>query len=69
MAIKLGDDGTLDTVLYCDKCGDEFRFNFANDTFDIEDTEPDYDDFIEDCIAEVKEEHIGRFGRCIRDDD
>lgn len=28
MAIVLSDDGTLDTVLECNKCGKEFRFNY-----------------------------------------
>lgn len=29
MAIRLGDDGTFDTVLYCDVCGQEFRGNYG----------------------------------------
>jgi len=34
MAIQLTDDGTMDTVLKCSKCGEEMRYNFdgAEDT-------------------------------------
>jgi hypothetical protein len=28
MAIELTDDGTMDTVLRCSECGEEFRFNY-----------------------------------------
>jgi len=28
MAILLGDDGTLDTVLVCSECGEEMRYNY-----------------------------------------
>lgn len=28
MAITLTDDGTLDTVLRCDQCGEEMRYNY-----------------------------------------
>lgn len=27
----LGDDGTMDTVIVCDDCGREHRFNFSNE--------------------------------------
>lgn len=27
----LGDDGTLDTVVYCSECGREARYNYSND--------------------------------------
>lgn len=29
MAIELTDDGTMDTVLRCSECREEFRFNYA----------------------------------------
>ena len=28
MSINLGDDGTMDTVVFCSECGQEYRFNF-----------------------------------------
>ena len=28
MAIELSDDGTMDTVLVCSECGEQFRYNF-----------------------------------------
>lgn len=28
MAMLLGDDGTLDTVIVCSECGEEMRYNF-----------------------------------------
>ncbi len=46
--ISLTDDGTLDTVLRCDTCAQEFRFNFD---------EGDYDAWVEECVAEVSDEH------------
>lgn len=60
MAIELSDDGTLDTVLRCDECGEEFRFTYAADTLDPpadEDDERMYAAWIEDCITEVEAEH------------
>jgi hypothetical protein len=30
----LGDDGTLDTVVYCSECGRETRYNYADDNAD-----------------------------------
>ncbi len=47
--ISLTDDGTLDTVLRCDTCAEEFRFNF--------DSSGDYDAWVEECVAEVSDEH------------
>lgn len=51
MAITLSDDGTFDTVLRCDECGEEFRFNW--------DGAPSDDDNADElaCIAEVESEH------------
>lgn len=64
MAIELTDDGTLDTVLRCSECGEEFRGNFdANgpNPFTKEPTEADarvaYDAWVADFIQEVTEEH------------
>ena len=60
MSIYLGDDGTMDTVLCCDLCGEEFRFNYAaydDDTLDAAADEARYDAFVDDCIAEIEAEH------------
>lgn len=60
--IRLGDDGTMDTVLVCSKCGEEFRYNFepSNDPVDDEndDDGPEaYDDFVKWAISDATEEH------------
>lgn len=65
MSIELGDDGTMDTVLYCTECGEEFRFNYDggggfadDDTGEVKLTdEQAYDAFITSCIEEVEAEH------------
>jgi len=55
--IYLSDDGTLDTVLACSDCREEFRFNYDPD-IELDDTLTwTYDDFVLDCIAEIKDEH------------
>lgn len=50
------DDGTLDTVIRCE-CGREHRFNFEPDWESdgevIHDSSDEYDEFVEDCIADV----------------
>lgn len=55
----LTNDGTLDTVIRCE-CGREHRYNYANE--DVNDVagpdgeitvDYDYDQFVEDCIADV----------------
>ena len=58
MAIVLTDDGTLDTVLRCTECGEEFRFNYANS-----DGEESRDTWIECLIDETADEHA-----CIEND-
>ena len=65
MAIELTDDGTMDTVLRCDECGEEFRFNYSDGPADgprcehgLDDGCSDcYDDFVDDSIAEIEAEH------------
>ena len=53
--IVLGDDGTLDTVVYCRECGREYRGTF--------DGAGPYDAFVESLIESVEEDHI-----CERED-
>lgn len=60
MAIVLTDDGTLDTVLRCEECGEEFRYNYSAIEHDPDDTRSDeeaYDDFVKDCIEDAEAEH------------
>ena len=65
MAIELTDDGTLDTVLRCSECGEEFRFNYASqvefnsdpEERDDPDPEKDYELFIQGCIEDVENDH------------
>jgi hypothetical protein len=66
MAITLTDDGTLDTVVRCDDCGEEFRYNFdiedhAEDcTAKTDDSAPPctcYDAFVEWCIIDAANAH------------
>ena len=77
MSIHLTDDGTLDTVLRCDECGEEFRFNwdgcepnedritqmmegtatYSRALAEEYDANEQYQAWVEDCIAEIKEEH------------
>jgi hypothetical protein len=52
MPFTLFDDGTLDTILLCDGCGKEFRYNASMSQI------LDYDDFVEDCKALLEDEHI-----------
>lgn len=44
------DDGTLDTVVKCDRCGREHRFNFEPSF------EDGYETFVDECLTEVDEE-------------
>lgn len=52
----LTDDGTLDTVVVCDTCGREHRFNFEPSWYVSEDeAAAEYDAFTDECIADVNE--------------
>ena len=58
---RLGDDGTTDTVIVCNECGEEFRFNYdpqLPDTSDSEDdSEDDYNAWIDECLDDAADEH------------
>ena len=62
MTMQLTDDGTMDTVIRCSDCGEEFRFSYAEATEtttlegEVEPTEP-YDAFVEWAIEEAAEDH------------
>jgi len=59
MSIVLGDDGTLDTVLHCTDCGQEFRYNFDPSNDIGEDQSPDdaYDAFVAWAIEDAAGQH------------
>jgi hypothetical protein len=58
--IQLTDDGTLDTVLRCSECGEEFRYNYEPDAFSDDGStlaaEASYSAFIEWAIATAEHE-------------
>jgi transcription elongation factor Elf1 len=56
MAIELTDDGTMDTVLRCSECGEEFRYNFDPGP-DEEDGEDAYNAFVDWAIEDAESEH------------
>jgi len=54
---RLGDDGTLDTVIVCRHCGEELRYNFANDSVTDGDSEESYDSFVDWAKEDASEQH------------
>ena len=60
---ELRDDGTMDTVIGCEKCGEEMRFTFQDD-HDHPGKRRSYNDFVKECIKEFDEEH-----ECPEEDD
>jgi len=54
----LADDGTMDTVIRCEACGREERFNFACGPDDEDGTEYTYDAFVADCIEQCEADHV-----------
>ena len=59
MAILLGDDGTLDTVVYCDECGEEARYHCELGPGEDapEDDEKAYAEFVNWAIEDFAAEH------------
>jgi hypothetical protein len=57
MAARLGDDGTLDTVIYCSECGQEQRYNYSAEDEDINHGIASYDSFVDWCIEDFESEH------------
>jgi hypothetical protein len=64
--IELTDDGTMDTVLRCSKCQQEFRFNYdggmdAGTDDDQPEREQDalaaYDAWVDSIIEDTESEH------------
>lgn len=65
MAIRLGDDGTMDTVLVCEECGEEMRYNYDGGECDHhEDCKSEacardlYEAFVDWAIEDATEDHI-----------
>ena len=56
MAMLLGDDGTLDTVIVCSECGAEMRFNFDGEHLDENATEQECSDAYDEFVAWAKEQ-------------
>lgn len=64
MSARLGDDGTMDTVLVCEYCGAETRYTYdpsGDEGADEELTEQEalatYDAWVQQLIEEFDEEH------------
>lgn len=52
MAHTLTDDGTFDTVIRCDECGHETRFNYDGE----QSGHDTYNEFVADCIVQLDDE-------------
>lgn len=77
MAIELPDDGTLDTVVRCSRCGEEMRYNYdGSDTAETAEepaeTDPEalaqaYDVFVEWAQEDAEDQHdCPKLVRCDR---
>lgn len=60
MAFTLTDDGTMDTIVRCEYCGQEERFNYdpppeADDS--EQDDEELYAEWIDECCANADDDH------------
>lgn len=62
--ITLSDDGTMDTVLTCRDCGEDFRYNYDPATVEFssenpsdEECEQAYEEFVEWAIEDAESEH------------
>jgi hypothetical protein len=47
----------MDTVIVCDDCGAELRFNFDGENIDPEDDGEAYDAFVQWALEEADEAH------------
>lgn len=57
--MRLEDDGTLDTVVACDGCGELFRYNWdGGDEGDERDEEAAYQRFVEWALSDAATEHV-----------
>ena len=54
---KLSDDGTLDTVVTCEDCGEEVRYTYMPEDLPIGQPVETYEEFIEWCLKDAAEDH------------
>lgn len=57
---RLGDDGTMDTVICCSECGEEMRYTYAAGPDDQTYYDPDaqtYDEFVAWAMEDFDEDH------------
>lgn len=52
---RVGDDGTLDTVIVCNRCGEEMRYNYDGDS-ELE-TYDDFVDFVDWALEDAADSH------------
>ena len=58
MTFTLADDGTLDTVVKCNECGQEERFNYDGDiNMTPDEIEADYHEWVNGCCEGAEEDH------------
>jgi RNase P subunit RPR2 len=57
MAFRLSDDGTLDTVVVCEECGEELRYNH-NLSFSVDENTETYQEFINWCLKDAEKDHV-----------
>lgn len=55
--IVVNDSGTLDTEFCCDRCGETWLLNFANDGSDDLEGEEAYDAWVESTAEALADEH------------
>ena len=57
MAFRLGDDGTLDTVVVCEDCGQAERYNYQGEDESAFEGPGAYQDFIAWALRDAETEH------------
>lgn len=68
MAIRLDDDGTLDTVCFCDTCGWTYRYNYEpTPSDDNGEDSSGYDDFVSWALDDAVEIHSEIAPACFED--
>ena len=56
---RLTDDGTMDTLVRCVKCGQVDRYNYDPQIPDPNHSDQDeYDAFVDECIVTSEEDHV-----------
>lgn len=66
----LRDDGTMDTVIGCDRCGEQMRYTYSpgpgddDSVFNDEESAKLYDDWVRGCIDDFDETHVEESPEC-----